>query len=217
MRKVIADAFLNKTLWTTDWRGVQLQRCVCDCQVSQYGQLTPWIPRACYQSHLPTLTPSITSSVSCKCGINSPFALRLTRVPRNDTHITPNAHKKAKKSSVNKSAGHSFDPNDLAALNRRAARFQREHELERQKGPHGQTGHAYSPYSHIFANRSGTPALDGDAPEMNSVRLYRCFSTSSLTARGMSAASELGQIHDCRHLTRDLQGLSPLDFSECAY
>jgi hypothetical protein len=28
MRKVIADAFSAKTLWTTDWRGIQLQRSV---------------------------------------------------------------------------------------------------------------------------------------------------------------------------------------------
>lgn len=26
LRKVIADSFVNKTLWTTDWDGVQLQR-----------------------------------------------------------------------------------------------------------------------------------------------------------------------------------------------
>jgi SAC3 family protein LENG8/THP3 len=26
LRKVIADSFLHKTLWTTDWDGVQLQR-----------------------------------------------------------------------------------------------------------------------------------------------------------------------------------------------
>lgn len=27
LRQVIADAFTAKTLWTTDWAGVQLQRC----------------------------------------------------------------------------------------------------------------------------------------------------------------------------------------------
>lgn len=26
LRKAIADSFVNKTLWTTDWDGVQLQR-----------------------------------------------------------------------------------------------------------------------------------------------------------------------------------------------
>ena len=135
---------------------------------------------------------------------------------RNDTHITANTHKKAKKSLGNKSAGNSFDPNDLAALNRRAARFQREHELERQKGFHGQTGHAHSPYSHVFASRSGTPALDGDAPEMNSVRLRYRRSALSADCLNMCVASELGQVQDCRYLARDLQGLSPLDFSECA-
>ncbi|KAI0726722.1 SAC3/GANP/Nin1/mts3/eIF-3 p25 family-domain-containing protein [Fomitopsis betulina] len=130
LRKVIADAFVNKTLWTTDWGGVQLQ------------------------SLLPKPPPNFNQLSNLKRKLN-------------DTHITVNAHKKVKKTSVAKSAGSSFDPGDLAALNRRAARFQREHELERQKGSHGQTGHAHSPYSHIFANRSGTPALDGDAPEMS--------------------------------------------------
>ena len=28
LRQVIADAYTNKTLWTTDWAGMQLQRCV---------------------------------------------------------------------------------------------------------------------------------------------------------------------------------------------
>lgn len=27
LRQVIADAFTAKSLWTTDWAGVQLQRC----------------------------------------------------------------------------------------------------------------------------------------------------------------------------------------------
>ncbi|KZT63646.1 hypothetical protein DAEQUDRAFT_733584 [Daedalea quercina L-15889] len=129
LRKVIADAFVNKTLWTTDWGGVQLQ------------------------SLLPKPPPSIHSFNNLKRKLN-------------DTHISTS--KKVKKTTVNKAASaNSFDPNDVAALNRRAARFQREHDLERQKGIRGQTGHAHSPYSHVYANRSSTPALDGDAPEMN--------------------------------------------------
>ena len=28
LRQVISDSFVNHTLWTTDWDGVQLQRCV---------------------------------------------------------------------------------------------------------------------------------------------------------------------------------------------
>ncbi|KAH9933307.1 SAC3/GANP/Nin1/mts3/eIF-3 p25 family-domain-containing protein [Fomitopsis serialis] len=134
LRQVIADAFVNKTLWTTDWGGVQLQ------------------------SLLPKPPPSLNAlnSLKRKCDCLS----------RNETSLSTN--KKVKKTTFNKtSSSNTFNPNDAAALNRRAARFQREHDLERQKGLHGQTGHAHSPYSHVFANRSATPSFDGDAPEMN--------------------------------------------------
>ena len=30
LKQVIADSFAAKTLWTTDWAGVQLKRCVVD-------------------------------------------------------------------------------------------------------------------------------------------------------------------------------------------
>jgi hypothetical protein len=29
LRQVISDAYSSKTLWTTDWAGVQLKRCLC--------------------------------------------------------------------------------------------------------------------------------------------------------------------------------------------
>lgn len=29
LRQVISDAYSSKTLWTTDWAGVQLKRCSC--------------------------------------------------------------------------------------------------------------------------------------------------------------------------------------------
>ncbi|KAH9840209.1 SAC3/GANP/Nin1/mts3/eIF-3 p25 family-domain-containing protein [Rhodofomes roseus] len=134
LRQVIADAFVNKTLWTTDWGGVQLQ------------SLMPKPP--------PTLN-SLNSLSSLKRKLN-------------ETHLSTTTTKKVKKTFNNKPpSSSSFDTNDVAALNRRAARFQREHDLERQKGLHGQTGHAHSPYSHVFGNRSATPSFDGDAPEMN--------------------------------------------------
>ena len=67
--------------------------------------------------------------------------------------------------------------NDIAALNRRAARFQREHEIERQKSsrqfgdPNPSSSYATYANSHLFKSRSGTPATyDADDPEANPVR-----------------------------------------------
>ena len=67
---------------------------------------------------------------------------------------------------------------DLAALNRRAQRFQREHEIERQKGLHPVNGppasSSYHPYAnqHLYKHRVGTPAVyDTDDPEANPVSL----------------------------------------------
>ncbi|KAI0705133.1 SAC3/GANP/Nin1/mts3/eIF-3 p25 family-domain-containing protein [Cytidiella melzeri] len=102
LRKVIADSFLHKTLWTTDWDGVQLQ------------------------SLIPKPPPTLTSVNSLK---------RKHNESSNTWGTTPTtANKKPKKTAVFKhSASHALDPNDHAALNRRAARFQREHEIERQK------------------------------------------------------------------------------------
>ncbi|KAG9312943.1 SAC3/GANP/Nin1/mts3/eIF-3 p25 family-domain-containing protein [Chiua virens] len=86
LRQVIADAFTAKTLWTTDWAGVQLQ------------SLTPKPP--------PTLKRKISE-------------------------YQPTG-KKAKKAAI-KNATSTLDLGDQATLNRRAERFQREHEIERQK------------------------------------------------------------------------------------
>jgi hypothetical protein len=90
LRQVIADAFTAKSLWTTDWAGVQLQ------------------------SLLPKAPPTLST---LKRKMNEP---QLTS-------------KKAKKAAM-KNAANTLDLGDQAALNRRAERFQREHEIERQKG-----------------------------------------------------------------------------------
>ncbi|PPQ66663.1 hypothetical protein CVT26_009417 [Gymnopilus dilepis] len=79
--------------------------------------------------------------------------------------------KKAKKALFkNTTAAYtSSDINDQAALNRRAERFQREHELERTK--HSRSAGAVKAnqhYSHLYSNpsRSGSPyAATGDEPE----------------------------------------------------
>lgn len=90
------------------------------------------------------------------------------------------SNKKSKKTSVGKAASSSvFDPDDIAALNRRAARFQREHEIERQKssrsfsnGNHNSSSsYASHANTHLFKSRSGTPAAydAADEPEANPV------------------------------------------------
>ncbi|KAF9245278.1 SAC3/GANP/Nin1/mts3/eIF-3 p25 family-domain-containing protein [Melanogaster broomeanus] len=90
LRQVIADAFTAKSLWTTDWAGVQLQ------------------------SLLPKAPPTLGT---LKRKMNEPQS----------------TSKKAKKAAM-KNAANTLDLGDQAALNRRAERFQREHEIERQKG-----------------------------------------------------------------------------------
>ncbi|EMD38887.1 hypothetical protein CERSUDRAFT_112615 [Gelatoporia subvermispora B] len=131
LRQVISDAYVSKTLWTTDWAGVQLQ------------------------SLLPKPFPTINSFNNLKRKIHDG---------------TATSNKKTKKSSISKSASSgASDFNDVAALNRRAARFQREHDIERQKNlrTNGQ-GYLASPSAaHLFQSRSATPSFDADEPEVN--------------------------------------------------
>ncbi|EIW58760.1 uncharacterized protein TRAVEDRAFT_29241 [Trametes versicolor FP-101664 SS1] len=134
LKQVIAESYGNKTLWTTDWDGLQLK----------------------------SLTPKPTPVVSSHSNLK-----------RKANDSQPPSSKKTKKSSVSKhSAAHALDPDDAAALNRRAARFQREHDIERQKssrpfGTHPSSSH--SPYTNqqLFnKTRSGTPAAyDADNPD----------------------------------------------------
>ena len=93
---------------------------------------------------------------------------------RNDS-TTVVSNKKSKKSVITKSSTtNALDPNDQAALNRRAARFHREHEIERQKGSHNGSYSSSFPtrrQSTQFTNsRSNTPSYTGDEPETNPVR-----------------------------------------------
>ncbi|KAI0741552.1 SAC3/GANP/Nin1/mts3/eIF-3 p25 family-domain-containing protein [Daedaleopsis nitida] len=136
LKQVIADSFAAKSLWTTDWAGVQLK------------------------SLLPRPPPTLLSTSSLKRKLND------------STHAS---NKKTKKNAMSKTSSSSaLDPDDLAALNRRAARFQREHEIERQKSWRQPSNHSSSSSygthanSHLYKSRSGTPAThDGDEPETN--------------------------------------------------
>ncbi|KAI6149778.1 SAC3/GANP/Nin1/mts3/eIF-3 p25 family-domain-containing protein [Pisolithus tinctorius] len=137
LRQVIADAFTAKTLWTTDWAGVQLQ------------------------SLLPKPTPVVNG---LKRKMAEPAA----------------TSKKAKKSSAQKStSATTWDLGDQATLNRRAERFQREHEIERQKNlrsqqqqqqPQSQQGAALKANpqgAHLFNRiwRADSPSTHGSNPD----------------------------------------------------
>ncbi|KAG5647885.1 hypothetical protein DXG03_007809 [Asterophora parasitica] len=86
----------------------------------------------------------------------------------------PISNKKAKKNAQkNASTPQTFDPNDQAALNRRAQRFQREHEIERAKstkngGPQN-SQKAYQNTTQRFRDmtlsRTGSPFGAADDPE----------------------------------------------------
>lgn len=89
--------------------------------------------------------------------------------------------KKAKKNALKNAqanASNYVDSNEQAALNRRAQRFQREHEIERQKNTGGGFGNGFknnNNNSHLFNQRStsGSPAPWGangyDDPEADPV------------------------------------------------
>ncbi|KAN0137152.1 SAC3/GANP/Nin1/mts3/eIF-3 p25 family domain containing protein [Lactarius tabidus] len=132
LRQVISDAYSSKTLWTTDWGGVQLK------------------------SLLPKPMP-IMSTHSLKRKFDPPAG----------------QPKKTKKHQANKSAAAAptLDVGDRAALDKRAQRFRREHELEKQK-QNGGGGQASSlrptqRTAHLFDNtsRSASPFVNADEPE----------------------------------------------------
>ncbi|KII85821.1 hypothetical protein PLICRDRAFT_44236 [Plicaturopsis crispa FD-325 SS-3] len=122
LRQVIADAFQAKTLWTTDWTGVQLQ------------------------SLLPKPAPNFNN---LKRKLHEPG---------------PTSKKLKKAANKANNANNALDPSDQAALNRRAQRFQREHEIERQKTVGGH--HLNATYNN---SRGASPAPFGmgnpDDPE----------------------------------------------------
>ena len=87
----------------------------------------------------------------------------------------PSQHnnKKAKKVQFAKSPGNNvFDVNDRAALDRRAARFAREHQIEAQKTMKGSTSNTWknARNAHIYDHsRPASPFVDSDDPEADPV------------------------------------------------
>ena len=127
-------------------------------------------------------------------------------------------NKKAKKNALKNAnaAGSALDPSDQAALNRRAQRFQREHELERQKNNGGgYSGNLKANYnhSHLFESRasSGSASPWGaggyDDPEADPV----CSKNTSIDDRNWitlrAECSQLGSLHYCWNKSRNIQGL----------
>lgn len=95
----------------------------------------------------------------------------LTLTGRSNDLAHSATNKKTKKAAVSKhTAPHSNSEYvDHAALSRRAARFQREHEIERQKTLQASSSSlTFLPPSQ-FQSRSVTPGLYGDEPEANPV------------------------------------------------
>ncbi|KAJ7576866.1 SAC3/GANP/Nin1/mts3/eIF-3 p25 family-domain-containing protein [Mycena floridula] len=145
LRQVIADAFSSNTLWTIDWAGVQLQR-FCELRLP-------------FLSFMP-------SSLLPKQSLNFN---NLKRKPLDTPSPTSKKSKKHKQNS-NTAAG---DPNDQAALSRRAERFQREHELERQKSQRGgpnplkanhHNAHLFnSSYDRSLSPSGGNTSFDSEA------------------------------------------------------
>ncbi|KAJ7089661.1 SAC3/GANP/Nin1/mts3/eIF-3 p25 family-domain-containing protein [Mycena belliarum] len=86
------------------------------------------------------------------------------------SHENSPASKKVKKVFKNNTSSPALDPNDRAALDKRAQRFQREHEIEREKSRVGGQASIKANYqtSHLFNgfnSRSASPFGQSDDPE----------------------------------------------------
>ena len=74
----------------------------------------------------------------------------------------PSSSKKKKSSAKASNTSGALDPDDVAALNRRAERFQREHEIERMKSMRGATNHHSRLLDRVNNNsRSASPSTFG--------------------------------------------------------
>ena len=113
-------------------------------------------------------------------------------------------HKKTKKSQISKSSTtQSLDVNDRAALDRRAQRFRREHEIEQQKRTQGGQASLKASHhtAHIFDDpmdsRSSSPFANADEPEADPVRVRRHAHVCKAVVLTHAAAecSKLGSVY----------------------
>jgi len=141
LKKVISDAFTSQTLWTTDWAAVQLQ------------------------SLLPK-PPLVLNHLKRKTTEQAPTSKKAKKAQKLSQNVGPYGSN----TTSSASAPSVFDSNDQAALNRRAERFHREHELERMKAlkANSQNAHLFGA-GKGFASRSASPysldATGADDPE----------------------------------------------------
>lgn len=114
--------------------------------------------------------------------VPSPAAVNCVRYSDSPTGQS----KKSKKNQANKSvAAFALDVGDRATLNRRAERFRREHELEKQKqnGGGGQasslrTSNQRTAHPFVNLSRSATPFANTDDPEADPVSALPPLGTS---------------------------------------
>lgn len=205
LRQVISDAFSAQTLWTTDWQAVQLQRC---CTVR------PPLPTHSFSFPCPSLIlkppPTIANLKRKRCKFQHSSCVPK---PRPAIHLTSfisvestSPTKKSKKTPIGKhSTGkEGWDLQDQTTLNRRAERFQREHQIERQRW----VGNAQSSFSHSSVNThqdvfsSTPPSGNWDEPENDIVT----FLNPSQTRHSLIISDHATQ--DCRNLPGAIQRLS---------
>ncbi|KAG7085262.1 hypothetical protein E1B28_013866 [Marasmius oreades] len=129
----------------------------------------------------------------------------LTKLPsvnlKRKLHDSPQSNKKAKKSTVKQvtSGTAALDLNDQVALNRRAERFQREHEIERQRNVRT-NGHYQSSlkvnhhHAHLLnSSRSSSPFGGLDEPEADPVRSL-CYAIFCIS-QSLAECHRLGSVY----------------------
>ncbi|KAJ6581225.1 SAC3/GANP/Nin1/mts3/eIF-3 p25 family-domain-containing protein [Mycena capillaripes] len=116
-----------------------------------------------------TLWTTDWAGVQLKALLPQPIPQFNTNLKRKNHENSP-ASKKVKKSLKNTPSTPSLDPNDRAALDKRAQRFQREHEIEREKSRIGGQASLKANYqtSHLFNgsnSRSASPFGQSEDPD----------------------------------------------------
>jgi hypothetical protein len=172
MKDIIRQACEKQTLWTTDWTSVQLQRSALFASSRGYHELRWSFPSVISKPLV--LSRSFVTPAPPSPGMKRKLCVHALLYPPVVAHPSslsdgpsPAATKKAKKSALGKSAA-LVDPADHAALNRRAQRFQREHEIERNRS----AAPAYSSSSHYQYHYGPPPA---DAMDVDPVSAVWCL------------------------------------------
>ncbi|KAJ7090598.1 SAC3/GANP/Nin1/mts3/eIF-3 p25 family-domain-containing protein [Mycena crocata] len=115
-----------------------------------------------------TLWTTDWAGVQLKALLPQPVPQFSTNLKRKNHDNSP-ATKKVKKALKNTASSPALDPNDRAALDKRAQRFQREHEIEREKSRVGGQASLKANYStsHLFDShsRSASPFGHSEDPD----------------------------------------------------